>query len=326
MVKETDKINSLGCTAGAPEAVNALGDSYFFCKGVPVDYRRAAGLYREAAVQGLPEAQYNLAYCYDEGKGVKHSAKSAAQWYRKAAEQGHPKAQNNLGNCYQWGYGVPNDDKEAFRWYSLSAGQGYSWGLYNMGLCYEEGRGVKRNAREALRLYSLAADLGNDDARKAMKGSAMRNKMLANVAMRVGYVVTIIAFVCFMVDNYYDAKAYEVYSRASDCYYKEKDYKKTVKLLKEASDMGCAPAENMLGVCYERGHGVEKNDTVAYGFYCISVANGSAQGLFNKARFYELGKIVPKDSCRAVEYYIESARKGAPESAQALKRLGITVE
>ncbi|MBO5694798.1 MAG: protein kinase, partial [Lentisphaeria bacterium] len=61
-----------------------------------------------------------------------------------------------------------------------------------------------------------------------------------------------------------DAKAQ---NNLGDCYYKghgvTQDYKEAVKWYRKAADQGLASAQCNLGVCYEYGHGVEKNLTEA---------------------------------------------------------------
>ena len=72
------------------------------------------------------DAQYNLGVCYNTGRGVPVDDKEAARLYKLAADQGHALAQYNLGGCYNTGRGVPQDDNEAARLYKLAADQGHA--------------------------------------------------------------------------------------------------------------------------------------------------------------------------------------------------------
>jgi len=65
------------------------GLRYYCGSGVPVDYSKAAELYRKAAEQGHVIAQNNLGSMYDSGLGVQQDSAQAVQWFRKAAERGY---------------------------------------------------------------------------------------------------------------------------------------------------------------------------------------------------------------------------------------------
>lgn len=296
------------------------GDMLFFGKGCGRDLGKAVEYYSRAAEAGNDEAQYNMGYCYEEGLGVFRSPARAVKWYRLSAEQGNAKSQNNLGNCYYWGSGVAQDCKEAFKWYTLSAGQGYGWAQYNLAECYEEGRGTAKNSAEAQRLYALAAAQGIADAREAMLPSVRRRKKRARTLLRILYAAGVLVFIWFMAGNYHDAQAYNVYMNAHKCYEK-KDYAEALRLCNEAIEMGSADAINLVGICYEHGHGVEKDRKKAYEHYCLAIEEGSAQALCNKARFLEYGIYVSKDVNAAIRCYEEAAGYGLNEARAALERI-----
>lgn len=296
------------------------GDRHFFGKGCRRDLGKAVEYYSRAADAGSDEAQYNLGYCYEEGLGVFRSPAKAVKWYRRSAGLGNAKAQNNLGNCYYWGSGVAQDYKEAFKWYALSASQDYGWAQYNLAECYDEGRGTAKNPAEAQRLYALAAAQGIDDAREAMLPSVRRRKKRIGTLLRILYAAGVLLFIWFMVGNYHDAKAYNVYMKAHKCYEK-KDYAEALRLCNEAIGMGCADAINLVGLCYERGCGVEKDKKKAYEHFCLAIEEGSAQALCNKARFLENGIYVSKDVDAATRCYEEAAEYGLNEAKAALERI-----
>jgi TPR repeat protein len=309
-------------TAGGDAiALNAAADRHFYGDGCRRDYRAAVALYRQAAEMGYDVAQYNLAYCYEEGHGVIKSGRKAFHWYKQSAGQGNAKAQNNLGNCYAWGYGVTKDLKEAFACYRKSAVQGYHWGEYNLAECYEEGLGVKKDRAEAVRWYTLSSEHGNEDAAKAMRPDTRRRRKFLKYSKHLLYVAGTVLFIAFMVTNYYETKAYETYLDGVEAYGR-KDYDRAVSLFTEAMELGSAEAVNHLGVCYERGHGVEKNDALAYRYFIESAEDGCGMAMHNLGRFYENGKFVPKDVGKAVLWYREAAEKGDENSKKALKRLG----
>jgi hypothetical protein len=69
---------------GQAIAVAELGLCYYYGRGVPQDYTKAAKLFRMAAEKGLPGAMHNLSVCYEHGEGVPQDASEAAKWSSKA--------------------------------------------------------------------------------------------------------------------------------------------------------------------------------------------------------------------------------------------------
>jgi TPR repeat protein len=80
-------------------------------------------------------AQFERGLRYYCGDGVPVDYSKAAELYRKAADQGHAIAQCNLGSMYANGLGVPEDEVEAVTWFRKSAEQGYDGAQCIMALC-----------------------------------------------------------------------------------------------------------------------------------------------------------------------------------------------
>lgn len=80
--------------------------------------------WRKAAELGIADAMNRLGMCYFEGEGVRKNYKEAASLFNEAALQGHGWAQNNLGRCYEEGKGVKKDNDLAIRWYSQALNNG----------------------------------------------------------------------------------------------------------------------------------------------------------------------------------------------------------
>lgn len=119
------------------------------------------------------------------------------------------------------------------------------------------------------------------------------------------------------------------------------------KLYSQAADMGYAPAQNNLGICYENGTGVEKNISKAFDFYKMSSEQGNSVAQYNLAccfsndyeqlcfywikkaaaqnypaavyklgNCYENGFGVSADYSKALEYYIKAFELGYEEAEE----------
>lgn len=87
---------------GDAKAESKVGVDYYFGRGLPQNYAKAAYWYRLAAHQGFAEAENNLGVAYDLGQGMPQNYAKAAYWCRLAAHQGvagapRPRMDNSSG-------------------------------------------------------------------------------------------------------------------------------------------------------------------------------------------------------------------------------------
>ncbi len=143
---------------GNEYAQNALGDCYYFGRGVEQNYEKAVEWYTEAAEQGIVDAQYTLGICYTLGEGVEQDYEKAVEWFTEAAEHGNASAQNVLGDCYALGEGVEQNYEKAVEWYTEAAEQGIVDAQNALGICYQYGKGVTENSAKAVELYEKSVE------------------------------------------------------------------------------------------------------------------------------------------------------------------------
>lgn len=118
---------------GDAEAQTGLGGMYFYGRGVPRDFAKAAHWYQLAAEQGDADAQLRLGTIYRFGMGeVTQDVSKAAHWYRSAAEQGNADAQNSLGALYYEGLSVPQNYVTAHMWFNIAAANGQANAVENL--------------------------------------------------------------------------------------------------------------------------------------------------------------------------------------------------
>ena len=106
----------------------------------------------------------------------------------------------------------------------------------------------------------------------------------------------------------------------------EKNYTEAVKWYRKAAEQGHAEAQYKLGFCYKYGDGVEENLTEAAKWYTKAAEQGKATAQFYLAEMYEKGEGVDKDIAEAVKWYNEAKKSEvyAEDAQKALERLGAT--
>ena len=113
-------------------AAQAIGDIYYWGKGVAQDYERAMAAYKVAAEKGDAMSQYQVGYMYCEGLGVAVDYQQARAWLEKAAAQDHPNAVGSLGVMYAMGKGVTPSWRRARELFKRSIELGDSMAVKNM--------------------------------------------------------------------------------------------------------------------------------------------------------------------------------------------------
>mmetsp|Transcript_1196 Transcript_1196/g.1829 ORF Transcript_1196/g.1829 Transcript_1196/m.1829 type:complete len:253 (-) Transcript_1196:113-871(-) len=83
-----------------------------------------------------------------------------------------------------------------------------------------------------------------------------------------------------------------------------------VEICREEAKEGIAYAQFKLGVCYERGRGVEKNEAKAVEWYSKAAAQDHISACGNLGVCYEEGAGVTRDMNKALLYYEKAANKG----------------
>ena len=100
------------------EAMFAIGNLYYYARGVPQDKEQAFKWYMRAAERGNSEAMNRTAWCYELGEGVKQDLQLAIDWYTTSAELDNYEAMSNLHDIY-----VYNNDRSKARDFKIKYGE-----------------------------------------------------------------------------------------------------------------------------------------------------------------------------------------------------------
>jgi len=93
-----------------------------------------------------------------------------------------------------------------------------------------------------------------------------------------------------------------------------------VRDIRAKAEAGDSNAQFALGVMYDVGEGVPRNDVEAVKWYRLSAEQGNARAQYNLGVMYFLGRGVPKDDAKAVKWLRLSAEQG---DSNAQNNLGL---
>jgi uncharacterized protein len=151
---------------GSTSAMVELGVAYGTGAGVAKDEEAARKLFERAAEGGNPRGVTNLAAL--GGSAAATNPARSRELLSKAAET-NAEAQYQLGLMLADGSGGPQDDVGARALFEKAAAQNHPGALERMGAFAAEGRGGPKDRDAAKSYYKRAADLGNDQAKAALK-------------------------------------------------------------------------------------------------------------------------------------------------------------
>jgi TPR repeat protein len=151
---------------GSSAAMVELGVLYGTGAGVARDEEQARQLFERAANAGNPRGVTNLAAL--GGAASAQDPARARELLAKVAET-NAEAQYQLGLMLADGTGGPKDDAGARALFEKAAAQNHPGALMQMGAFAQEGRGGPKDRDAAKDYYRRAADLGDEQAKAALK-------------------------------------------------------------------------------------------------------------------------------------------------------------
>jgi TPR repeat protein len=151
---------------GSSSAMVELGVLYGTGAGVARDEEAARKLFERAAEAGNPRGVTNLAAL--GGSAAASNPARSRELLGKAAET-NAEAQYQLGLMLADGTGGPQDDAGARALFEKAAAQNHPGALERMGAFAAEGRGGPRDKDAAKAYYKRSADLGDEQAKAALK-------------------------------------------------------------------------------------------------------------------------------------------------------------
>ncbi|XP_042547918.1 death ligand signal enhancer [Dipodomys spectabilis] len=171
------------------------------------------------------------------------------------------------------------DYMAAFTYFQKAADRGYSKAQYNMGLCHEHGRGTSRDLSKAILYYQLAAKQGH---RLAQYRYAR----------------------CLLQDP-------------TSSWHPEQQ--RAVSMLVQAADSGLREAQAFLGVLFTKEPYLDEQNAVKY--LWLAANNGDSQSRYHLGICYEKGLGVQRNLGEAVRCYQQSAALGNEPAQERLRTL-----
>lgn len=270
---------SLAAERGVALGAYNVGICYALGEYVEKDMVKAARWITKAAYDDCPVAAYTIADYYRLGNGVEKNENKAFQWMEKACQLEYPGAFSDLGTYYSLGIGCEVDQKKAIEYFLKGSDLGSSLCMRKLAICYENGNGVEKDINQAAWYFNQAAKQG-DGYSMYLLGSLYETSIQLRDHLKTAF--------------YWYEKGAEIRNgpalmRIGDAYYAgeygyEQSYEHAVEYYYAAYEEGYAPAWVAMARILHFGHGVDKNDKLAWQFLQAAVnseVDGAAEMMQN---------------------------------------------
>ena len=101
----------------------------------------------------------------------------------------------------------------------------------------------------------------------------------------------------------------------------QKNDAKAFEFYLQSANQGYPSAQNMVGLSYKEGRGVQQNYAKAFEWYTRSANQGNAQAQFNHSRMYHFGKGVQQDNAKARDWLGKSCKNGFQDACTVYRLL-----
>lgn len=267
-------------------------------------------------------AQYLLGNLYAIGKGVPQNDVEAFKYLKLAADQGDADTQHQVGRCYLNGKGVAVDEPKAIEYLRMAADQCQPQACSDMFTIYTKGlHGVKADMDEACYYYNQVCDEGNylekhlstagvtKIVELAQQLTLATNDPIGQVSVALKQFIESPLPPNVPQEDLTSAKLLLglTLTRSKS----PEDQKNAFRYFQMAAEDKNAVGEYNLGICYDKGFGVEKPDTKkAIQHYMSAAENGCLAAKTEMGLRYLLGKDVETDLAKGFAYIVSAALRG----------------
>jgi TPR repeat protein len=282
---------------------------------------------KKSAESGNTEAQRILGEIYYTGNNIVKSYKQSEFWWLKAAEQGNVLSQSNLGCLYSdndINYTIPHvannesggikvsiDYVKALYWLNKASVANNYHAKIILADMYNFGIGVSIDYSKAYQYYKESAK--NGDLRAQFNLGCMYDQ---GEGTNKDIKQAIFWFKKAAVNGYGSAQN----TLASYYYFELQDYKNAFYWCEQAAEQGIAEAQYNLGLMYDKGDGVLKNQNQALYWHKKAAEQGIAEAQYSLGLSYLLKALDGNSTSnkKLAAYWIKKAYDNGIDKASEL--------
>lgn len=229
------------------------------------------------AEEGNMKCMHRLGNFYLNGSGIPKDECKAVECFQKAAENGEVKAYNDLARCFLKGMGVAADKEIALEYARKSMSLGCDEAKDTIGdiyfeqaKCFRDGSGVEKDTQKAMSLFEKAGEYGNSKAYNSLAKFYLQG---IGVPIDGGKGLEL-AMKSYEMGNKKACSTISTYYRMGK--FIPEDHVNGHKWDLIGAKAGNILCQIRLGIDYEKGYGVAKNEREACCWYKKVADNNEA--------------------------------------------------
>ena len=294
---------------GDLDALSALNEYYEKCVAEAKTPKESSKIRQKALKAALLGAAQNSPYwlivvgeMYRYGVGTEKNEKKAFSYYEKAAALGDADGIVKVGRAWLNGIGVLTDYQKSLHFFEKAAEQDNSEAMILAAYQYENGKGVDVSFEKSLE-WLTRAECG---CRRRLEGELPEKDRT--------YYESLLEDVDHKRMHCESAACAELVGR-EDCLAEQRQ-KAFSQLSELAHEKGDWCAQVNMGILYEEGTFVGKDERKALEYYLMAAGNDSTGAMNNIGNFYLHGKGVAKDYDKAFEWYQKAVELSGNAAAE----------
>ena len=275
------------------------------------------------ANSGDAHAQANLVGLYStiatwlDEHGAEDDYKEALYWAKKSAEQKCVEGIYELALCYEHGRGTTKDSSKAAVVYRKAALQGHAPSQWNLACLYMNGDGIEQDKKLAIEWATKAAkqdyDLALEGLTKMQYGKESgTTEDSANIMIELTRDKA--------ESGEPEAQAYLALALLD----KDNQYEEALEWAERSAKQDNATGLYVLGLIFEHGAGIQKDEEKAFFYFEKSAQKGFAEAEYKIAICYMEGMGVEVDFVNSLEWMKRAAADGSTSAQQFLSGSGNT--
>lgn len=237
------------------------------------DHKKELLLYKRAAELGHIPAYTKLGMLYAEGFYFPSDYKESSRWLKRGMEAGDPEAFYEMSEACRYSSGRECDEQKVTDLLEKAAALGYPRAMYRLGNNYRGRGNVAKDIQKAIYwLEKAAVMVGTEPEDAPINYASSSMYILGNIYAEGKDVPQDIEKAIAWYEKAWMAGEKGAWKTIAEIYHKgkgsvEKDKGKMLEIYKRAAEMGESDAIYKLGLFYEKGILVEKDERKAYFMY-----------------------------------------------------------
>ncbi len=283
----------------------------FITGSVVEDHAKGMEILLALAEKGHTDSQRLLGLILWFGTIVPKNCESASKWFRKAADAGDGWSMQRLGVMLLNGDGIERNETEAFRWFQLAANLGIDEAMNCLAMCFLRGRGTAKDGDKAIHWLKVASEL---ECEVAQYNLGRRYFLGEFVERDYEKALSLFKLASRWDDKEATPSEWYIYCCYKEGCGTVPDLKTAVEWLQKGANRECSMSMAELGRMHMRGECVDRDFSKGTQLLRKAAIAGDAHAQFHLGIAYQNGDGVPRDEGESIRWFYLASKNRSKDT------------